>query len=324
MKRIVAWRSLFVVVVSSLCFVAIRYRSNGSKGKATGLAPAVEGQVPAAAALEKEIVKEKPKPGEFEWPTDEPIVGALPEAAKKYGFDAREIAKRLKAWDFSALKFDSPTSDGKQENSEKKLEKKVVFLTFDDGPSSNNTPQILDILKKEKVHATFFIVGYGLEKEESREVLKRELAEGYAIGTHTYSHDYKKLYPGRILNIENFKAELEMCNNKCKEVLGKNFKTRIVRCPGGSMSWKGMAPLTEYFDQNNMASLDWNVEIGDAQGRPKKATQLVEYMKSKMNPDTKMVVLLMHDSNTKGETVKALRKIIKYFKDNEFEFKILV
>ena len=63
---------------------------------------------------------------------------------------------------------------------------KVVYLTFDDGPDPQNTPAVLDILKKEQVKATFFLVGTQIEKHP--DLVKRLFAEGQAIGNHTYDH----------------------------------------------------------------------------------------------------------------------------------------
>nr|WP_244310763.1 polysaccharide deacetylase family protein [Paenibacillus ottowii] len=69
--------------------------------------------------------------------------------------------------------------------------KKVVYLSFDDGPSITVTPKILDILKEENVKATFFLVGKAVEENEvTKKITKRLIREGHAIGNHTYSHDY--------------------------------------------------------------------------------------------------------------------------------------
>ncbi|PIF01756.1 MAG: polysaccharide deacetylase, partial [Propionibacterium sp.] len=76
----------------------------------------------------------------------------------------------------------------------KKLTKKIIFLTFDDGPSSL-TPKILDVLKAEKVPATFFVLGKEAPKNKS--TLRRMIAEGHAVTIHSYSHNYNYLYPGR-------------------------------------------------------------------------------------------------------------------------------
>ncbi len=270
-------------------------------------------------------VQKIPKPG-----IDIEAVGALPDSAKKNGYDATELWERLRSYNYSPL--------GKDE-AQNIPGTKTVFLTFDDGPSTTNTPQILDILKEYNIKATFCILGEQVNSEKTKELLKREFAEGHAIANHTYSHNYRYLYPERYLNLENFKADIKKTDDVFKEVIGPKFSTRVVRCPGGMMSWRNMEPLKEYLKANNMASIDWNALTGDAEGKRKNAQELLEYMKKELAPNiTKsvdangneveelpgLVVLLMHDTYGKEETVKALPSVIEYFKDHGFEFKILV
>ena len=225
---------------------------------------------------------------------------------KKYSYDASVVAEKLKKYDYS-------------NNGEK-----IVFLTFDDGTSTTNTPKVLDILKKEGVKATFFITGQNVEYggEKARDLIKQEFNEGHAIANHSYTHDVKKLYPNRVLDIDAFKADFEKNDKMLKEVLGKYFSTRVIRCPGGYGSWKGMEPLDEYLDENKMISIDWTSLNADAEGKKKNAKELANYA-IKTSEGKEMVVLLMHDTYGKEETVKALPAIIKYFKDNGYEFKTL-
>ena len=226
---------------------------------------------------------------------------------KKYSYDASVVAEKLKKYDYS-------------NNGEK-----IVFLTFDDGTSTTNTPKVLDILKKEGVKATFFITGQNVEYggEKARDLIKQEFNEGHAIANHSYTHDVKKLYPNRVLDIDAFKEDFEKNDKMLKEVLGKYFSTRVIRCPGGYGSWKGMEPLDEYLDENKMISIDWTSLNADAEGKKKNAKELANYA-IKTSEGKEMVVLLMHDTYGKEETVKALPAIIKYFKDNGYAFKTLV
>ena len=225
---------------------------------------------------------------------------------KKYTYDANIVAEKLSKYDYS-------------NNGEK-----IVFLTFDDGTSTTNTPKVLDILKKEGVKATFFITGQNVEYggEKARDLIKQEFNEGHAIANHSYTHDVKKLYPNRVLDIDAFKADFEKNDKMLKDRLGKYFSTRVIRCPGGYMSWKGMEPLDKYLSENNMVSIDWTSLNADAEGKRKNAKELTEYA-IKTSEGKEMVVLLMHDTYGKEETVKALPGIIKYFKDNGYEFKTL-
>lgn len=226
--------------------------------------------------------------------------------AKQYSYDATEVAKKLASYDYS-------------NNGEK-----VVFLTFDDGTSTTVTPEVLNILKENDVHATFFVTGQNIERGgyKAKELLKEELANGHAIANHSYSHDYKTLYPNRTLDLEAFKEDFAKTDNLLKDVLGKYFSTRVIRCPGGHMSWKGMDDLDTYLNENNMASIDWNALNKDAEGPKKNADQLVQEA-IKTSEGKEMVVLLMHDTYGKEETAKALPQIIKYFKDNGYQFKTL-
>ena len=200
-----------------------------------------------------------------------------------------------------------------------------MFLTFDDGTSTTNTPKVLDILKKEGVKATFFLTGQNIEYggEEAINLVKREFEEGHAIANHSYTHDVKKLYPNRVLDIDAFKADFEKNDKMLKDILGKYFSTRVIRCPGGHGSWKNMEPLDNYLEEKNMVSIDWNALNADAEGKRKNARELTEYA-IKTSQGKEIVVLLMHDTYGKEETVKALPAIIKYFKDNGYAFKTLV
>ena len=225
---------------------------------------------------------------------------------QKYTYDAMKVAEKLSNYDYS--------NDGK----------KIVFLTFDDGSSRTVTPKILKILKDNNVKATFFLTGQTIDNggEEAKKLVKQQFEEGHAIANHSYSHDMRKLYPGRTLDINAFKSDFDKNEKLLKEILGENFSTRVIRCPGGYMSWKGMEPLDKYLDKKGMVSIDWNALNADAEGRKKNAQELADYA-IKTAEGKEMVVLLMHDTYGKEETAKALPQIIKYFKQNGYEFKTL-
>ena len=235
-----------------------------------------------------------------------PIIGVNKEG-QKYTYDAKKVQEKLSKYDY--------TNDGE----------KIVFLTFDDGTSKTNTPEVLRILDENNIKATFFLTGSNIENggETARELVKQEFESGHAIANHSYSHDCGKLYPGRKLDMEAFKEDYEKNDKLLKSILGENYTTHVMRCPGGYMSWKNMDELDEYLEKNDIASIDWNALNADAEGPKKNAKQLAQYA-IKTSEGKEMVVLLMHDTYGKEETVKALPTIIKYFKDNGYEFRTLV
>lgn len=205
--------------------------------------------------------------------------------------------------------------------------KKVVYLTFDDGPSTSNTPQILDILKANDVKATFFIMGNQLDTNDEyvKDILRREAKEGHAIANHTYSHNYDYLYPKRVISSNNFMADVEKCNDKLKEVLGDDFNTRVIRFPGGYWSWEGRSEVKTLIDQKGLSIINWNAINGDAEGI-KNYTGLVNRLKQTtedLGPNADSIVVLMHDTYGKEETVKALPEIINYYKSKGFIFKTI-
>ena len=203
--------------------------------------------------------------------------------------------------------------------------KKVVYLTFDDGPSTTNTPQVLDILDNYNVKATFFVLGSSIDKsEKAKEVLKETVKRGHAIANHTYGHDYSYLYPNRTMNVDNILSDLEKSQNSMKAVLGKDFSTRVIRLPGGYWSWQGRTPMKEAMDNKGYYNVDWNALNKDAEGKKKNADELLQCVKESvefLGPNADSVVLLMHDTYGKEETVNALPRIIEYLQSQGFEFR---
>lgn len=203
---------------------------------------------------------------------------------------------------------------------------KVVFLTFDDGPSPNNTAKILGILAQYQVHATFFIVGNAINLQ-TQELVKKEYEQGNGIGIHSFSHDYRILYPNRTPNPINILNEALKTQQLLKKILGANFLSHVWRFPGGTMSWPNLAPSENLLQQNNFNWIDWNAANGDALGikSPKSVAEALSYheMSLKVYPQSNAKVVLMHDTNDKAVTVAALPQIIKFYQDHGYQFGIL-
>ncbi|WAW15699.1 polysaccharide deacetylase family protein [Peptostreptococcus equinus] len=234
------------------------------------------------------------------------VIGQKEDAKKIYGVDAAKVWNSLNTYDID--------NNGKKE----------VFLTFDDGPSTTNTPKVLKILNDNNVKGTFFVTGKAQTIDGAPQILRQLYDNGMAIGNHSYSHDYTFLYPKRIYNEKNFLSDIKKNEKKIQESLGMpNFTTRVIRCPGGQMSWQKTEPLNNYFIANDMVSMDWNSLNGDAEPPKKDAKALYDFA-VKESKGKNLIVLLMHDTYGKEETVKYLDNIIKYYKSQGYEFKTLV
>ena len=194
-------------------------------------------------------------------------------------------------------------------------EQKVAYLTFDDGPSKNVTPYILDILKEYQIKATFFVIGS--QAQENPEILKRIEAEGHMVANHTFSHNYKYLYASP----KNFLKDLEKNEKLLDELLSNYSKTGIIRFPGGSFG-KSKAATRKAVINEGYQYIDWNVVSGDAEGNnippAKQLNRLMETLENK-----KSAVILMHDANTKQTTIDALPRMIEYIQSQDYVFKTM-
>ncbi len=181
---------------------------------------------------------------------------------------------------------------------------KKVYLTFDDGPSSN-TDQILDILKDYDVKATFFVVGK--TDERSVKAYQRIVEEGHTLAMHSYSHRYDEIYESK----EAFARDLNSLQEYLYETTG--VWPRIYRFPGGSsntVSKVDMQELIEYLTDIGITYFDWNVASGDAVSRTLPAETIVNNCLSGIEKQ-KESVILMHDASNKGTTIEALPRIIE-------------
>lgn len=192
---------------------------------------------------------------------------------------------------------------------------KTVYLTFDDGPSQY-TSQILTILDSYGVKATFFVKNGGKYNYLMKEIVNR----GHAIGLHTYSHDYKKIYSSD----EAYLSDLKSISDLVLQQTG--VETKIMRFPGGSSNSvskkhsKGiMTRMTKKVTDMGYAYFDWNCTNGDAGGAKTVDKQLSlcrDYPKS-----ANTIIVLMHD--TQKTTMEALPKIIEYYHSQGMTFGVL-
>lgn len=196
-------------------------------------------------------------------------------------------------------------------------DEKQVYLTFDDGPSKDITPKILDILKQYDVKATFFVLGARVELYP--DTLKREFSEGHYIANHGYSHKYSQIYQSKDMVFQEYID----CENAIKGALGReDYNSYLFRFPGGSSGGhyaSVKAEARELFDSYGIAYTNWNCLTGDAENKKTKEACIQEMLDTKK--DQNSIILLMHDANDKQQTVDALPEIIEYYKNEGYTFK---
>ena len=193
--------------------------------------------------------------------------------------------------------------------------KGVIYLTFDDGPSTNITPKVLDILNQKNVKATFFILNYNSAGEQ---LVKREYAEGHTVAIHGYSHDYQTIYQSEEAYMEN----ITKLQEKIRASIGYN--ATITRFPGGSSNKVSkfnpgiMSRLTNLVLEKGFTYFDWNVSSGDA-GGASNSTELYNNVINGLSK-SKANVVLMHDFASNSKLLDALPNIIDYGYENGYTF----
>ena len=165
---------------------------------------------------------------------------------------------------------------------------KTMYLTFDDGPSAENTSAVLDVLKARNIRATFFVVGENVRKHP--DVAKRIAAEGHTIGIHCNRHDYKELYESR----DSYLADFEEAYRAVLEVTG--VKPVLYRFPGGSINGynrKVYKEIIAEMDARGFVYFDWNASLDDALKKSRPQELIDNAMKTILG--RQQVVLLAHD-----------------------------
>lgn len=195
-------------------------------------------------------------------------------------------------------------------------EKKVAYLTFDDGPSVL-TEQYLKILEEEGVRATFFLIGQQVEGELV-DIVKREIADGHEIGIHTYCHEADEIYSSK----ESYCMDLQKTKACLEEKL--DIKPRFFRFPWGSVNSyvSGYREnVIEEMKKEGIDYVDWNVSGEDSVGFPSVDSILANVRKDykKYNDP----VILLHDSESCRATLEALRGIIRELKADGYSFATL-
>ncbi len=194
---------------------------------------------------------------------------------------------------------------------------KRCYLTFDDGPTDNITPQILDVLRRYNIKATFFEVGSMIEANP--DMARRVYDEGHLIANHSGGHNYDKVYA----STDAFITEVNGCFETIKSVMNGEDPFPLFRFPGGSYNAGDHAEIKQdckqVLAQNGYYYCDWNSLNGDAEGRTKNAQELYEYFVNSAEGYNNLIVL-MHDAATKQATVDGLPLMIDYLIEQGYTF----
>ena len=237
--------------------------------------------------------------------------GVVPWLAGEY--EVRYSITSEKGDEISAVRTVSVLA---QELPEEKLpEGKTIYLTFDDGPGPY-TEELLDLLKKYNVKATFFVTD---QQHDFIDLIAREAAEGHTVGVHTLLHDYDEIYASEENYFRDFFAMEEIVFQQTGSY------TRIFRFPGGSSNTVSrinpgiMTRLTQAMNDMGYQYFDWNVVSGDA-GGTKKTKEIIQNVKDGCS-EHRVSMILQHD--IKDYSVAAVEEIIKWGLENGYTFRAL-
>lgn len=217
--------------------------------------------------------------------------------------------------DGDSIKLNREKLQGKTKIQDRPLFPKEVFLTFDDGPSTN-TLKILKLLDDNKIKATFFVIGKNVD--EHPELVKAEYLDGMSIMNHSYSHDYS-IYKSIEASMEDF----DKCNVSIKNAIGIE-PHRFIRFPGGSdnqvSNHQIMASIREAVVAKGIEYVDWNTSSGDAAAVTVPAKNIESNLLNQL-ANRNFAVVLMHDVQSKTTTVEALPSVINYLIKQGYVFR---
>ncbi len=199
-------------------------------------------------------------------------------------------------------------SEGTEPIAEEQPAKKVVYLTFDDGPS-NWTEQFLDVLQQHGVKATFFMQGGNLKKQHLQESVNRAVQEGHYIGGHSMTHNYRKLYTEH-----QFVPEMIETLNLIQEITGET--SHLVRAPYGSAPGLKEEQMRTQLANAHIKIWDWTIDSKDWE-LASNPSQIVRNIQNGTTSDRE--VILMHE---KKQTLEVLPRVIQYLKEQGYEFMV--
>lgn len=174
---------------------------------------------------------------------------------------------------------------------------KAIALTFDDGPSAENTPKILSLLKKYNAHATFFVVGNRVAS--GADLLKKELEIGCEIGNHSWNHANLS----KMKNIKQINKNLDKTVRLVKRLTG--YEIKMTRPPYGAISRIMRKKM-------NQPMILWSVDTLDWKSRNAKA--VLKQVKRQVKDGA---IVLVHDIH--GSTAEAMETVLPWLVKNDYD-----
>jgi len=186
---------------------------------------------------------------------------------------------------------------------------KTLYLTFDDGPDSKYTEQLLDLLKAHNIRATFFTVVKSAMENES--IINRMVREGHVIGVHSYNH-MSAMIEGPLKT----KLEIEQAQNGLKKL---GIDAKLFRSPWGHTNLYQSYLLKKY----GYKHVFWDVMAEDWEGKTTSNNIKMKLLHRVGAGD----IICLHDARGENEapsrTIKALGSMLPYWLDQGYEFKVM-
>jgi len=184
-------------------------------------------------------------------------------------------------------------------------DKKIISLTFDDGPKPIYTEKILEILDAEKIKATFFLLGQAMK--ENPEETKLIISAGHEVGNHTYSHR-------RMILVSNARVASEVEETE-KLIRGGGYnKNTVFRPPYGSKLFS----LPRYLKKHNKVTVTWDIEPETDKESAGDSDRIADYVVKHARPGSIVLLHVMFDS--RDPSMQAVPKIIRRLKDEGYQF----
>lgn len=217
----------------------------------------------------------------------------------------REIEKDVKNFNRKTGTLKTSSTNSKKANG------KVIYLTFDDGPSSA-TDDILKTLQEHQAKATFFMLSPHMQ--ERPDVVKRIVEEGHSVGLHGVTHDVNQFYHSK----QTVLGEMNEAQKVLESITG--IHSVLIRSPYGSVPYL-VKPFRKALNAQGYQIWDWNMDSRDWDLKNGKYVEtVIEQIQQFEGNDATQPVVLLHD---KSNTAKYLPKLLGYLTKQGFQMKKL-